>query len=211
MMIKIAPSLLAADFANLEKEIKDIKNADFVHLDIMDGQFVPNISFGIPVIKALRKHSDLVFDVHLMIKNPLRYIKAFADAGADIITFHVEADDNIEETINEIKACGKKCGIVLSPDTEAEAVIPYLDMVDMILIMSVYPGFGGQKYIPSSADKLRKVKEYIGSREIDLEIDGGITAENVSLVIDAGANVIVAGTSVFGKEDRFKAIEDLRL
>ena len=123
-MIKIAPSLLAADFANLEREIKDINKADFIHLDVMDGQFVPNISFGIPVIKALRKHSDLVFDVHLMIKNPLKYIKAFADAGADIITFHVEADDDIKETIDEIKACGKKCGIVLSPDTEAEVVIP---------------------------------------------------------------------------------------
>lgn len=209
-MIKIAPSLLAADFANLEREIKDINKADFIHLDVMDGQFVPNISFGIPVIKALRKHSDLVFDVHLMIKNPLKYIKAFADAGADIITFHVEADDDIKETIDEIKSCGKKCGIVLSPDTEAEAVIPYLDMVDMILIMSVYPGFGGQKYIPASADKLRKVKEYIGKRNIDLEIDGGITAENVHLVIEAGANVIVAGTSVFGKEDRNKAIEDLK-
>lgn len=209
-MIKIAPSLLAADFANLEREIKDINKADFIHLDVMDGQFVPNISFGIPVIKALRKHSDLVFDVHLMIKNPLKYIKAFADAGADIITFHVEADDDIKETIDEIKACGKKCGIVLSPDTEAEVVIPYLDMVDMILIMSVYPGFGGQKYIPASADKLRRVKEYIGNRNIDLEIDGGITAENVHLVVEAGANVIVAGTSVFGKEDRNKAIEDLK-
>ncbi len=209
-MIKIAPSLLAADFANLEKEIKDIKNADFVHLDVMDGQFVPNISFGIPVIKSLRKHSDLIFDVHLMIKNPLKYIKAFADAGADIITFHVEADDDIKETIDEIKCCGKKCGIVLSPDTEAEAVIPYLDMVDMILIMSVYPGFGGQKYIPSSADKLKKVKEYIGNRNIDLEIDGGITSDNISLVTQAGANVIVAGTSVFGKENRALAIEDLR-
>ncbi len=209
-MIKIAPSLLAADFANLEKEIKDIKNADFVHLDVMDGQFVPNISFGIPVIKALRKHSDLVFDVHLMIKNPLKYIKDFADAGADIITFHVEADDDIAETIKEIKNCNKKCGIVLSPDTDAEAVIPYLDMVDMILIMSVYPGFGGQKYIPSSAQKLKKVKEYIGFRNIDLEIDGGITSENVSQVIEAGANVIVAGTSVFGKENRAVAIEELR-
>ncbi|MBE7020251.1 MAG: ribulose-phosphate 3-epimerase [Ruminococcaceae bacterium] len=209
-MIKIAPSLLAADFANLEKEIKDIGNADFVHLDVMDGQFVPNISFGIPVIKALRKHTGLTFDVHLMIKNPLKYIKAFADAGADIITFHVEADDDVSDTIKEIKSCQKKCGIVLSPDTPAEAVIPYLDMVDMILVMSVYPGFGGQKYIPASADKLKKIKEYIGQRDIDLEIDGGITADNVKQVIDAGANVIVAGTSVFGKENRKEAIEGLR-
>ena len=209
-MIKIAPSLLSADFADLKNEIIDIETADFVHLDVMDGQFVPNISFGIPVIKALRKHSKLIFDVHLMIKNPLKYIEAFYKAGADMITFHVEADDDVLETINKIKECGIKCGIVLSPDTEAEAVLPYLDKVDMILLMSVYPGFGGQKYIPSVTEKIKKVKEYIGNRNIDLQIDGGITEENVKTAIDAGANVIVAGTSVFGKEDRKKAIEELR-
>lgn len=209
-MIKIAPSLLSADFSDLRNEIKDISAADFVHLDVMDGQFVPNISFGIPVIKSLRKHSELIFDVHLMIKNPLKYIEDFCNAGADIITFHVEADDDVLETIAKIKECGIKCGIVLSPDTEAEAVLPYLEEVDMILLMSVYPGFGGQKYIERITDKIKKVKEYIGDRNIDLEIDGGITSENVNIVIEAGANVIVAGTSVFGKEDRTKAIEDLR-
>ena len=209
-MIKIAPSLLSADFADLKNEITDIKSADFVHLDVMDGQFVPNISFGAPVIKSLRKHSDLIFDVHLMIKNPLRYIEDFCKAGADIITFHVEADDDIDETILKIKEFGVKCGIVLSPDTDAEAVIPYLDKVDMILLMSVYPGFGGQKYIERITDKLKKVKEYIGNRNIDLEIDGGITKDNVKKAVDAGANVIVAGTSVFGMSDRKKAIEELR-
>ena len=209
-MIKIAPSLLSADFSDLKNEIKDISTADFVHLDVMDGQFVPNISFGIPVIKSLRKHSDLIFDVHLMIKNPLKYIEDFCNAGADIITFHVEADDNVSDTIEKIKECGKKCGIVLSPDTEAEAVLPYIDMVDMILLMSVYPGFGGQKYIDRVTDKIKKVKEYIGDKNIDLEIDGGITSENVHTAIKAGANVIVAGTSVFGKENRAKAIEELR-
>ena len=209
-MIKIAPSLLSADFADLKNEIKDICTADFVHLDVMDGQFVPNISFGIPVIKSLRKHSDLIFDVHLMIKNPLKYIEDFYKAGADIITFHVEADDDVKETILKIKSFGIKCGIVLSPDTEAEAVLPYIDLVDMILLMSVYPGFGGQKYIARITDKIKKVREYIGDKNIDLEIDGGITNENVKETIDAGANVIVAGTSVFGKEDRKKAIEELR-
>ena len=209
-MIKIAPSLLSADFADLKNEIKAIENADFVHLDVMDGQFVPNISFGAPIIKSLRKHSNLIFDVHLMIKNPLKYIEDFCKAGADIITFHVEADDDIDETILKIKEYGKKCGIVLSPDTDAEVVIPYLDKVDMILLMSVYPGFGGQKYIHRITEKIKKVKEYIGNRDIDLQIDGGITKENVKEAIDAGANVIVAGTSVFGMSDRYKAIEELR-
>ncbi|MBR4892640.1 MAG: ribulose-phosphate 3-epimerase [Clostridia bacterium] len=209
-MIKISPSLLAADFSDLKNEIKDIQTADYVHLDIMDGQFVPNISFGAPVVKALRKHSDLVFDVHLMIKNPNKYIEDFVKAGADIITFHVEADDDVDETLDKIKSFGIKCGIVLSPDTEAEAVIPYLDKVDMILLMSVYPGFGGQKYMPRIAEKLKKVKEYIGTRDIDLEIDGGIGEANIDEVINAGANVIVAGTSVFGKEDRANAIKGLR-
>ncbi len=209
-MIKISPSLLAADFSDLKNEIKDIQTADYVHLDIMDGQFVPNISFGAPVVKALRKHSDLVFDVHLMIKNPNKYIEDFVKAGADIITFHVEADDDVDETLDKIKGFGIKCGIVLSPDTEAEAVIPYLDKVDMILLMSVYPGFGGQKYMPRIAEKLKKVKEYIGTRDIDLEIDGGIGEANIDEVINAGANVIVAGTSVFGKEDRANAIKGLR-
>ena len=209
-MIKISPSLLAADFSDLKNEIKDIQTADYVHLDIMDGQFVPNISFGAPVVKALRKHSDLVFDVHLMIKNPNKYIEDFVKAGADIITFHVEADDDVDETLDKIKSFGIKCGIVLSPDTEAEAVIPYLDKVDMILLMSVYPGFGGQKYMPRIAEKLKKVKEYIGTRDIDLEIDGGIGEANIDEVINAGANVIVAGTSVFGKENRANAIKGLR-
>lgn len=209
-MIKIAPSLLSADFSDLKNEIKDISNADFVHLDVMDGQFVPNISFGAPVIKSIRKHSDLVFDVHLMIKNPLKYIEDFCKAGADIITFHVEADDDVDETISKIKEFGVKCGIVLSPDTDAEVVLPYVDKVDMILLMSVYPGFGGQKYISRITDKIKKVREYIGNRNVDLEIDGGITKENVDEAINAGANVIVAGTSVFGKDDRKKAIEELR-
>ncbi|MBE7028799.1 MAG: ribulose-phosphate 3-epimerase [Ruminococcaceae bacterium] len=209
-MIKISPSLLAADFSDLKNEIKDIQTADYVHLDIMDGQFVPNISFGAPVVKALRKHSDLVFDVHLMIKNPNKYIEDFVKAGADIITFHVEADDDVDETLDKIKSLGIKCGIVLSPDTEAEAVIPYLDKVDMILLMSVYPGFGGQKYMPRIAEKLKKVKEYIGTRDIDLEIDGGIGEANIDEVINAGANVIVAGTSVFGKANRANAIKGLR-
>ena len=209
-MIKIAPSLLAADFSDLKNEVETIKTADFLHLDVMDGQFVPNISFGAPVIKAIRKHSSLIFDVHLMIKNPKKYIEDFVKAGADIITFHVECDDDTDETIDKIKSFGIKCGIVLSPDTEAEAVLPYLDKVDMILLMSVYPGFGGQKFIERIADKVKKVREYIGDRDILLEIDGGITKDNVDIAISSGANVIVAGTSVFGEDDRAAAIEGLR-
>lgn len=210
-MIKIAPSLLSADFADLKNEVKTIETADFIHLDVMDGQFVPNMSFGAPVIKALRKHSNLVFDVHLMIKNPERYIEDFVKAGADIITFHVECDDDTDKTIEKIKSFGIKCGIVLSPDTEAEAVLPYLDKVDMILLMSVYPGFGGQKFIERITDKVKKVREYIGERNIDLEIDGGITKDNVNIAVSAGANVIVAGTSVFGEADRAAAIRGLRI
>ncbi len=210
-MIKIAPSLLSADFSDLRNELNTIKTADFIHLDVMDGQFVPNISFGAPVIKKLRAYSGLVFDVHLMIKNPLKYIEDFAKAGADIITFHVECDDDISETIEKIRSFGVKCGIVLSPDTEAEAVLPYLEKVDMILLMSVYPGFGGQKYIERITDKIKKVREYIGERNIDLEIDGGITKDNVKTAVDAGANVVVAGTSVFGYENREKAISELRV
>ena len=210
-MIKIAPSLLSADFSDLRNELETIKTADFIHLDVMDGQFVPNITFGATVIKKLRPHSDLIFDVHLMIKNPLKYIEDFAKAGADIITFHVECDDDTMETIDKIKSTGVKCGIVLSPDTEAEAVLPFLEKVDMILLMSVYPGFGGQKYIERITDKIRKVKEYIGNRNIDLEIDGGITKDNVKTAVDAGANVVVAGTSVFGEANREKAIAELRI
>lgn len=209
-MIKIAPSLLASDFSNLREEVATISNADMLHLDVMDGHFVPNMSFGAQLIKAIRKYSDLIFDVHLMISHPIKYLDDFAKAGADIITFHVECEDNIKEVINKIKSHNIKCGIVLSPDTDVEASKEYIDDVDMVLLMSVYPGFGGQKFMPSTLDKVRKLKELIGDRDVLIEIDGGISEENIHLVKEAGVDVAVAGTSVFGKENREKAIEDLK-
>lgn len=208
--IKIAPSLLSADFSCLRAELKTVEKAEFLHIDIMDGHFVPNITFGPPLVKAIRKESNLVFDCHLMVTNPLNFIPAFAEAGADIITVHVEAEDDTAKCLQKIKACGKKCGIVLNPDTPAEAAEPYLDDVDMVLLMSVYPGFGGQKYISSVTDKLKVLREKIGDREIDLEIDGGINPETIRQAAKAGANVIVAGTAVFGAEDRADAIRKLR-
>jgi len=209
-MTKIAPSLLAADFSKLSYELSDISAADYVHLDIMDGHFVPNLSFGPGLIKSIRPSSDLVFDVHLMITNPLKYIEAFAKAGADIITVHVECEDEVSEALKLIKSLNVKCGIVLSPDTPVSEAVPYLDDVDMVLIMSVYPGFGGQKFMPRVLSKLTELKELRGNRKYEIEIDGGIGPENSALAIEAGADVLVAGTSVFGKEDRTAAIEALK-
>lgn len=208
--IKIAPSLLSADFSCLSVELKTVETAEFLHIDIMDGHFVPNITFGPPLVKAIRKESDLIFDCHLMVTNPLKFIPAFAEAGADIITVHVEAEDDTAECLQAIKACGKKCGIVLNPDTPAKAADPYLDDVDMVLLMSVYPGFGGQRYIPAVTAKIKALRETIGDRDIDLEIDGGINLETIRQAAEAGANVIVAGTAVFGAENRPAAIQKLR-
>lgn len=208
--IKIAPSLLSADFSCLGAELKTVETAELLHIDIMDGHFVPNITFGPPLVKAIRKETDLLFDCHLMVTNPLQFIPAFAEAGADIITVHAEAADDTAECLKAIKACGKKGGIVLNPDTPAEAAEPYLDDVDMVLLMSVYPGFGGQKYISAVTDKIRVLKEKIGDRAIDLEIDGGVNLETVGQAAQAGANVIVGGTAVFGAENRPAAIRKLR-
>lgn len=210
-MVKIAPSLLAADFADLTGELKSISTADYLHLDVMDGHFVPNLSFGPALVKALRDKSELVFDVHLMITNPLKYIEAFAKAGADIITVHVECEDDVSEAIRLIKSFNIKCGIVLSPDTPVLDAKPYLDSVDLVLVMSVYPGFGGQSFMPGVLPKLTELKNLRGSRKYEIEIDGGIGASNARLAIDAGADVLVAGTSVFGKKDRKEAIEQLRI
>lgn len=208
--LKIAPSLLSADFSCLREELQTVKDAEVLHIDIMDGHFVPNITFGPPLVKAIRKQSGLIFDCHLMVTNPLKFIPAFAEAGADIITVHVEAEDDTAQCLQAIKACGKKCGIVLNPDTPAEAAELYLDDVDMVLLMSVYPGFGGQKYIPAVTAKIKALKEKIGDREIDLEIDGGINLETIRQAAEAGANVIVGGTAVFGAENRPTAIRALR-
>ncbi len=209
-MTKVAPSLLAADFSDLTNELRAIETADYLHLDIMDGHFVPNLSFGPALIKSIRSKSELVFDVHLMITNPLKYIEAFAKAGADIITVHVECEDDVSKALKLIKSFGIKCGIVLSPDTPASAAEPYLDDIDMVLVMSVYPGFGGQSFMPSVLPKVSELKAMRGSRNYEIEIDGGIGADNAKLAIDAGVDVLVAGTSVFGKENRKEAISAIK-
>ena len=213
--IKIAPSFLSADFSKAGVEMQEItKNgADFVHLDVMDGSFVKNISFGPKFIKEIRPYSKAIFDVHLMIVNPWNYIKQFADAGADIITVHYEAcGDKLAETLKAIKDLGVKCGVVINPDTPAEKIADVVELCDMILLMSVFPGFGGQKFIPDVLPKVKEVRALIekSGKDIDLEIDGGITLENVKLAKDAGANVIVAGSTVFNASDRAKMIKDLR-
>lgn len=201
-MIKLSPSILACDYNILGAQVKEAyeAGAKYMHLDVMDGLFVPSISLGMPVIKSLRKATDVVFDTHLMINEPIRYIDDFVEAGSDIITFHLEATDKVEETINKIKAAKVKAGIVINPETSVEAIKPYLSMVDMVLIMSVHPGFGGQKYIPEATDKIRQARKLIDEAgyNIDLEVDGGVNLSNVKEVLEAGANVIVAGSAVFG-------------
>ncbi len=200
-MYKLSPSILAADFADLKTQIQQVEKAgaEYLHLDVMDGSFVPSISFGMPVIAALRKVTNLTFDVHLMIEEPIRYVDAFADAGADIICVHVESCKHLNRTIMAIKERGLKAAVALNPATPLQALEYILPEVSMVLIMSVNPGFGGQKFIPSTIEKLKQLKEMVtrAGLSIDIEVDGGVTQENVAEIIKAGANVIVAGTSIF--------------
>lgn len=198
MEIIISPSILSADFGILAKQIKDAENAGakYLHIDVMDGMFVKNISFGLPVIKSLRKYTDMVFDVHLMIVKPERYIDQFVKAGADIITIHAESTENIGTCIELIKQHGAKAGLALSPGTGAEAALPYLDRLDMVLCMTVEPGLGGQSYIDSVNEKIRTIRDASGDR-FNIQVDGGVSAKNINIPVSYGANIIVAGTSVF--------------
>ena len=197
--IKIAPSILSADFADFGREIEalEAEGADWVHVDVMDGHFVPNLTFGPPLCKAIRKHIGTVMDVHLMIAPVDPYIDAFAEAGADIITAHHEAGPHIHRTLQAIRATGKKAGLALNPGTPAEAAAPLLDLCDLVCVMTVNPGFGGQKFLHSQIDKIRSLRKMIGDRPIHIEIDGGVTPETAPLVTAAGADVLVAGSAVF--------------
>ncbi len=213
--VKIAPSILSANFAKMGEEVQSLEQcgADVVHCDVMDGVFVNNITFGIKMVEDIRKVTNLPLDCHLMIVHPEKYVERFAKAGADIITVHYEAcQDNLKEVLELIKSTGVKCGAVINPDTPVDKIRDVILMCDMVLVMSVFPGFGGQKFIPSALDKLREIRAIIdeSGKDIDLEIDGGVTAENVEEIKAAGANVIVAGSAVFKAEDRASMIAKLK-
>ncbi len=212
--IKIAPSILSADFARLGEELKAITEAgaDYIHIDVMDGSFVPNITIGNEVVKSLRGHSALPFDVHLMINNPDNHVKNFADAGADIITIHAEASIHLDRSLSLIKSFGKKVGVSLVPSTSENVLDYVMDKVDLILVMTVNPGFGGQKFLASQLEKIKNIRTKIAKsgRKIDLQVDGGINPETAQMVIAAGADVLVSGSYIFGSGDYQKAIKSLR-
>ena len=215
--IQISPSILSADFSQLGNEIKRLEEggADMIHVDVMDGHFVPNLTIGPPVIKALKKHSSMLFDVHLMISPVHKYIEAYSDAGADIITIHPEATDNLKESILKIKELKKKVGVSLNPETNVDVILDNLNQIDLVLVMSVNPGFGGQKFMPEVLNKIKELKKIQQEKKLsfDIEIDGGINFENSKIAIEAGANILVSGTTVFKSNngDIKKNIELLKL
>lgn len=212
-MIKVAPSILSADFANLGRDIVRIKEdrGDYVHFDVMDGMFVPNISFGLPVLEAVRRVTDMVLDVHLMIEQPVRYVERFCKAGADIVTVHVEADteENTRKALEIIHSCGKRAAVCVKPKTPAEAVLPFLDLCDMILVMTVEPGFGGQSFMADMMPKVRQIRQWIDERrpQCELEVDGGVGLETGPVCAEAGANVFVAGSAYFKAADPAAFVE----
>lgn len=206
--VKISPSILASDYANLQSELERISTSDLIHIDVMDGHFVPNISIGAPVTAACKKVCDVPFDVHLMISNPLDYAEDFAKAGADIICFHSECDSDTEETINKILSLGKKAGLAIKPATPIDEVVKYLDRLSMVLVMTVEPGFGGQSFMESTMPKVEAIRKI--NPDIDIEVDGGINAETIKIAAKAGANVFVAGSAVFKSENPAETIAILR-
>ncbi len=213
-MIKLAPSILSADFSNLAESVRQVEDAgcEYLHIDVMDGHFVPNITFGAVVFKNLRQKSNMVFDCHLMIENPDLYLEDFAKAGADVITVHQEACTHLHRTVAHIKELGCKAGVSLNPATPLETLEYILPDLDMVLIMSVNPGFGGQSFIPQSLEKIKKLKQIIDEKgyHIDIQVDGGVSPKNIAEVVQAGATILVAGSAIFGKEDVKQAVRDLR-
>ena len=214
-MIKVAPSILSADFCNLERDIHQVSTADYLHVDVMDGAFVPNLTIGIPVVQSIRKHTDMFLDVHLMIEKPVRYIEDFAKAGADLLSIHLEADhpSGIAKALDMMGQCGVKKAVALRPITDARAILPYIEQLDMVLVMTVEPGFGGQAFMDTQLDTIRQVRSIIDqyNPNCELEVDGGISPKTAPLVVEAGANVLVAGSAIYGSQDIPSAIAALRL